>query len=91
MSERNNVDKIEPYMSIYFQQSDEELKIERETYTFLDALSTTGGLMGILMSILQVLTGSLQHTFFFASLANKMLFTTEEKEIKKNSNIKTSI
>jgi len=37
---------------MYFTLSDEEIKIERETYTLLDALSNTGGIMGILMGVL---------------------------------------
>ncbi len=39
-------------MSILIKPSDEEVIIERETYTILDALSNTGGLMGILMGSL---------------------------------------
>ena len=66
-------------MAMYFILSDEEINIERETFTLLDALSNTGGIMGILMGLLKIIMGSIQQLFFSASVAKKLLFTTQDK------------
>ena len=66
-------------MAMYFTLSDEEINIQRETFTLLDALSNTGGIMGILMGLLQIIMGNIQQMFYSASVAKKLLFTTIDK------------
>lgn len=51
----------------------------RERYTLLDALSSTGGFLGILNLILSILLSKLQETLFYRSLISNLYFT-ESKE-----------
>jgi len=45
---------------MFFCPSDEEITIERETYTLMDAIANTGGFMGVVMGLLKIIMGSIQ-------------------------------
>ena len=56
--------------------------VNRRVQTIADALSDTGGLMGIIYSIAGLLLGSIQENLFFIKLISKSLKTSGFNETK---------
>ncbi len=63
---------------------DEKVKIvSREVYTFTDALSATGGFLGLIDIIIVIMIGRIQESMFLKSII-KLLFIEEENDLEAN-------
>jgi hypothetical protein len=54
--------------------NNEETYVQRSTYTLFDAISNTGGLLGMLQKVLNVVLVGLEETFFFASAIGSLYY-----------------
>lgn len=61
-----------------FTLSDEKLYIGRVTYTVLDALSKTGGMMGIILGLFQILMYAIEDVLMYSDFIAK-LYKTQSK------------
>ena len=53
---------------------------ERKLYTIFDALSQTGGLMGLLFAVIKFLLADIQKFFFYSSLGKQMFYEIKGEE-----------
>eukprot|EP00347_Sterkiella_histriomuscorum_P010830 403374764 len=66
------------YSKLKFKISNEEVKVERNNKNFVEVLSETGGIMGIVIAFFAIFGGSIQELLFF-SLIISDIFLTEER------------
>lgn len=54
----------------------------REAYTVFDAISQTGGMMGVIVAIVQFLIGDLQKFLFFKEWAHHSFVVQKKKKVE---------
>jgi hypothetical protein len=66
-----------------FNLSDEKLYIERVTYTVMDALSKTGGWMGIVLGLFQILMFAIEDVVMYSDFIAKLYKSQSLTAVKK--------
>eukprot|EP00347_Sterkiella_histriomuscorum_P011204 403373351 len=66
------------YTKLIFKISSEEVKVERKNNNFVEVLSKTGGIMGIVIAFFAIIGSSIQELLFFSMIISD-IFLTEER------------
>ncbi|CDW81840.1 UNKNOWN [Stylonychia lemnae] len=80
--------KYQTLFRYYILLDDNILTTSIEVYTISDALSNTGGILGIVSIIVAVLLSKAQENFFYQSLVGDIFQITNKDAIQKSQNIK---
>ena len=69
---------------LLFNLSDEKLYIERVTYTLVDALAKTGGMMGIILGMFQIMMFVIEDVLMYSDFIAKLYKTQSLSAVKKS-------
>ena len=74
--------ELAPYMSLILEANDEKITMIRERMTIVQALASTGGIMGFVYIAVRILISGLQEFFFYQSIISH-IFLHEKRPAKK--------